>query len=97
MGETEIETFKRPLSLVTRTDFRAFVPVRYNAVQILGNNRVLRRIDDQRQAVLRIPQLPAPSPIEFFIGTAQFFLNAFSIADVTDDAQHHRFAMRCNG
>ena len=36
---------------------RAFVPVRNDAVEILADNRVLRRIHDQRQPVLRIAQL----------------------------------------
>ena len=60
--------------------FRALIPVSHDPIEVLADNRILRGIDDQREAVLRITQFATLSALKFLIDAAQFILNALSIA-----------------
>ena len=76
-------------SLVTVNMLRALVPVSDDAVEILADDRVLRGIDDQREAILIFPELPVLPVRSTPVRAAQLLFDSYTVADVANCAEHH--------
>ena len=65
-----------------------FVPVRNHSIEVLPDDGILGRVNDERDAGLMVSQLAAFSFVEFLVRPAKFLFNPLAIADVSNSAQN---------